>query len=147
MRLKSCRIIQTTILAGLLPFGYLPTGCAPPRYAPRYSDKVDVRDTNDIPEEQPEYADAPAPAQAPRSSKGDLVRMAEHQQNLIRALRRRVKELENNPEEVSEQTDNLIPQDQLAPMSTSSVGRTVDRQQRLIAALKARIRELENKKK
>jgi hypothetical protein len=73
--------------------------------------------------------------------------MAEHQQDLIRALRRRVKELENNPEEVSEQPDNLIPQDRLAPMSTTSLGRTIDGQQRLIAALKARIRELENKKR
>ena len=143
MRSKSYRIIQTTILAAIISLGYLLAGCAAPSYvtaAPRYSDNLD------IPEEAPAAAEAPAPAQAPHSSKGDLIRMAEHQQDLIRALRRRVKELENNPEEVSEQPDNLIPQEQLAPMSTSILGRTVDRQQKLIAALKARIRELEKKK-
>jgi hypothetical protein len=142
MKSKSYKIVQTTILAGGISFGYLLSGCVAPNYAPRYSNVEELPPVA----AGPEYADVPAPAQAPQSSKGDLIRMAEHQQDLIRALKKRVKELENNPAEVSEQTDNLIPQEQLAPMSTSSLGRTVDRQQRLVAALKARIRELENKR-
>jgi hypothetical protein len=141
MRSKSCKVVQTIILTGGISFQYFLSGCVAPKYAPRYSN------IEDAPAAGPEYADVPAPAQAPQSSKSDLIRIAEYQQKLIRSLRKRVKELENNPAEVSEQTDNLVPQEQLAPMSTSSLGRTVDRQQRLVAALKARIRELENKKK
>jgi len=143
MRPKTSKIVRATIVAGIFSFGYLQTGCVAPLYvtsAPNYSEIPGP------PGAGPEYADVPPPAQAPRSSKGDLIKMAERQQDLIRALRRRVKELENNPEEVSEQPDNLIPQEQLAPMSTANLGRTVDRQQKLVAALKARIRELEKKR-
>jgi hypothetical protein len=138
---KALQLLRIILLLGIVSFGYWLTGCAAPRYAPRYSDNLDV------PEAGPEYANAHIPAQGPRSeSKMDLLKTADRQQAVIRAARNRIRELENNPQESPDEPDSLIPREQLLEMPAETLEKTVQRQQAVIVALKRRVRELEKKK-